>query len=322
MRLLVVTTLATTFTLSCVSIASGQGYPSKPIRIVTSAPAGANDIAIRIIGQELRSALGQPIVVENRGGASATSVAAQSVSKAAPDGHTLLFYSNSLWTDPLLRNTRPLDPVKDFAAITMAVSSPNIVVVHPSTPVKSIKQLIALARARPGDIDYSSGAVGSSNHLAAELFKADAGIKMRRVGYRGTPPALNALISGEVQVMFPVAAAATPHVQSGRLRALAVTSPKPSALVPGLPTVAASGLPGYESEMMMALFAPVETPPAIVQRLNQEAVRVLHDKDVKDKFQKLGVETIGGTPEELVAAVKSEIERLAKAIKSTGMSAN
>ncbi len=313
---------AAAFTLSCAGIASGQGYPSKPIRIVTSAPAGANDIAIRIIGQELRSALGQPIVVENRGGASATSVAAQAVSKAPPDGHTLLFYSNSLWTDPLLRNATPLDPARNFAAITLAVSSPNIVVVHPSIPVKSIRQLIALARVRPGDIDYSSGAVGSSNHLAAELFKAEAGIRMARVGYRGTPPALNALMSGEVQVMFPVAAAATPHMQSGRLRALAVTSPKPSVLAPGLPTVAASGLPGYESEMMMALFAPVDTPAAIVQRLSQEMVKTLSDKDVKDKFLKLGVETIGSTPDELVAAVKSEIDRLAKVIKSTGMTSN
>lgn len=322
MRLRAASALVAAVTLSCAGVTLGQGYPSKPIRIVTSAPAGANDIAIRIIGQELRSTLGQPIVVENRGGASATSVAAQAVSKAAPDGHTLLFYSNSLWTDPLLRNARPLDPVKDFAAITLAVSSPNIVVVHPSIPVKSIRQLIALARARPGDIDYSSGAVGSSNHLAAELFKADAGVKMTRVGYRGTPPALNALMSGEVQVMFPVAAAAMPHMQSGRLRALAVTSPKPSVLAPGLPTVAASGLPGYESEMMMALFAPFDTPGAIVHRLNQEMQRTLNDKEVKDKFLKLGVDTIGSTPEELVAAVKSEIDRLSKVITSTGMTAN
>ena len=302
--------------------ASGQAFPAKPIRVVTSAPGGANDIAIRVIGDKLKDSLGQPIVVENRGGASATVVAAQAVTRATADGHTLLFYSNSLWTDSLLRGGKLFDPAADFAPITMAVSSPNIVVVHPSTQVRSIKELIALAKSRPGDLDYSSGALGSSNHLAAELFRANAGVKVNRVGYRGTPPALNAVISGEVQLMFPVAAAALPHLSGGRIRALAVTSPRPSVLAPGLPTVAASGLPGYESEMMMALFAPAETPAPVLSLLAQEMAKVLRDPTVVQGLLKLSFEPIGSTPAQLVTAVRGEVSRLARVIKQADIKAN
>lgn len=294
--------------------ASGQNYPNKPIRLVTAEAGGGNDFSARLIVQGLAGSLGQPMVIDNRGGAGGA-IAADIVAKAQPDGYTLLLYANNIWIIPLLRNNAPYDVVRDFSPITWAAGSPNIVVVHPSLPVKSIEELIAHARARPGELNYGSGGSGSSTHLAMELFKSMAGVNIVRVPFKGNAPAMNALFGGEVQLMFVTAGTVTPHLKSGRLRALAVTSAQPSALAPGLPTVASSGLPGYESNQIYGVFAPSRTPAAIVRRLNDEIVRVLGRADVREKFLAGGVEPVGSTPQQLAATIKSEIARMRKVIK-------
>ena len=297
-------------------VVSGQDYPNKPIRTFTSPAGGSSDIAGRIIMQAISSPLGQQMIIENRAGL----IAAETVMRAPPDGYTLLFYSSGLWILPLLQST-PYDPVKDFLPITLAVSTPNILVVHPSLPVRTIKELIALAKARPGELNYASGPTGASNHLAAELFKAMADVNMVRVTYRGGGPANIALIGGEVQLMFTTAGSGGAYVKSGRLKALAVTSAQPSALAPGLPTVAASGLPGYESAGTSALFAPAKTSATIINRLNQEVVRALNGVDLREKLFNSGTEVVGNSPEELAAKIKSEMATSGKLIKDAGIRA-
>jgi tripartite-type tricarboxylate transporter receptor subunit TctC len=294
-----------------------QDYPVKAIRVVTAAPGGGNDFAARVVAQALTARLGQPVVIENRGGTVA--VPAQMIAQAQPDGHNLLFYGNPFWLLPLLRTSVPYDPLRDFAPIALTARSPNTVVVHPSLPVRTIRELIAVAKARPGDLNYATGQSGTTTHLAMELFKSMAGVNIVQVSYKGNAPALNDLIAGQVQVMFATAATVAPHVRSGRLRALAVTSAEPSPLAPGLPTVAASGLPGYESVSIYGWFAPVKTPAAIVRRLNQEIGQVLARADVKEKFLNSGVEAVASSPEELGATVKTDMARMAKVIKDAGI---
>jgi tripartite-type tricarboxylate transporter receptor subunit TctC len=292
--------------------ACGQDYPNRVVRIVAPDAGGGADFAARLIAQGLSTRLGQQVIVENRGGGL---LAGEAVSRAPPDGHTLLFHGSSLWHLPLLRGNLPWDPVRDFAPVTLAVSYPNVIVVHPSLPVKSVRELITLARARPGDLDYSSGVTGSSGHLAAELFSSMARVKLVRISYRGVGPGLVAVMSGEVQLSIPNAAAAVPHMKSGRLRALAVTSAQPSAVVPGLPTVAASGLPGYEAVSMAGLFAPAKTPAAIIARLNGEVVAVLGRPEVKERFLTVGVETVGNSPEQFATLIKFEMAKMGKVIR-------
>ena len=296
--------------------ASGQDYPNKPIRWVTSAPGGGGDFLSRLIAQGISGSLGQPVIVDNRAGAV---ISGTIVSKALPDGYTLLMQSGALWIAPLLQNT-PYDPVRDFSPITLAVNSPNILVVHPSLPVKSVKELIALAKARPGELNYGTGGTGSSPHLAAELFKAMAGVNIVRIAYKGGGPALNALIGGEVQMTID-GTQLVPHIKSGRLRALAVTSLQPTALVPNLPAVAES-LPGYESVLILSIWTPAKTPVAIINRLNQEIVRFLKTAEVKEQLFKAGVEVVGSSPEELAATVKSEMAKMGKLIKDAGIKVN
>jgi len=295
-------------------IVCGEDYPNKPVRMVTSEPGGGNDFAARLIAQGLSLTFKQRVVVDNRG-----IIAAEIVAKAPPDGYTLLFYGNPFWLAPFLRDNVPYDPVRDFFPISLAVSTASILVVHPSLPVKSVSGLIALARARPGELNYSSGTMGAASHLAAELFRTMAGIKIMRVPYRGTGAAFTALIAGQVQVMFPTAGSVTPHLKSGRLKALAVTTAQPSALFPGLPTIAASGLPGYESVSLVGIFAPTETPAAIIDLLNRNIVGVLDQADVREKFFNAGVDAIGGSPAELAAAMKSEMARMGKVIRDAGI---
>jgi tripartite-type tricarboxylate transporter receptor subunit TctC len=241
------------------------------------------------------------------------------VAKAPPDGYTLLFWGSALWLLPFLRSGVPYDPVKDFAPITLAVNSPNVIIVHPSLAANSVRELIALAKARPGQLNYASGSTGSSNHLAAELFNSMAGINIVRITYKGAGAALNDLIAGQVQVMFPNAAAAAPHIKSGRIRALAVTSLQPSALAPGLPTVAGSGLPGYESGSILSVLAPGRTPIPIINRLNREIVQVLKRPDVKEKFFTTGSEVVASSPDELAAARESDMVKIGKLIKDVGI---
>jgi len=298
--------------------ASAQSYPTKPIRVVTSAPGGGNDFTARAIAYSISGSLGQPWVVDNRGGAGGA-IAAELVARAPPDGYTLLVYASNIWIIPLLRSV-PYDPVKDLAPITWAARSPNTVVVHPSLPVKSLKELIALAKARPGQLMYGSAGTGATSHLSAELFKSMAKVDVLRVPYKANAPALNDLLSGQVQIMFSTASSVTPHVRSGRLRALAVTSAKPTPLAPGLPTVAAAaGLPGYESISIYGVFAPAKTPEAIIRQLNQSIVAVLNQPDVREKFLNVGVETVGSTPEQFAAVIKADMARMSKVIKEAGI---
>jgi len=300
------------------STGSGQAYPSKPIRIVTSAPGGGNDLAGRIIAQGLTEALGQQVVLDGR---SSGIIPGQIVSKAAPDGYTLLYFANSVYLVPLMISNPPYDPLKDFSWVTLAIVSPNVLVVHPSLPVKSVQELIALAKAKPGELNYASASSGTSNHLAAELFKSMAGVNIVRVSYKGAGPALNAVVANEVPLMFPTAGAVIPLAKAGRIRALAVTTAQPTALMPGLTTVARAGLPGFESASSTGVYAPAKTPPAIVKRLNQDIVRVLTQADVKEKLFNTGVEVVGSTPEQFAAAVKSEMIRMGKLIKDVGIRA-
>ena len=239
--------------------------------------------------------------------------------KAPPDGYTVLFYSAPLWVAPLMRSTVPWNPVRDFAPVTLAVNSPNILVVHPSLPVKSVKELIALAKARPGELNYGSGSSGSTSHLGAELFNAMAGVNIVRVPYRGVGPALLGLLGGHVQVLFPSASSALPYLKTGRIRALAAASAKPTALVPGLPTIASLGLPGYEADTPLGVFLPAATSQKVVERLNQGIVGALSTPEVRKLVFAQGAEVVGSSPAALAATVKSEIARWGKLIKDKGI---
>jgi tripartite-type tricarboxylate transporter receptor subunit TctC len=246
-------------------------------------------------------------------------VSAEIAKHAAPDGYTLILYGSPLWLSPFLRDKLPYDPVRDYAPVSLVVNTPNVVVVHPSVPAQTIAELVALAKAKPGTLNYSSASTGSTQHLAAELFKNMAGVNIVRIPYKGSGPALNAVIAGQVQLMFPSAGSASQHVKANRLRALAVTTAQPSALVPGLPTVAASGLPGYESTSPFGVFAPLNTPAAIIARLNRDIARGLNDADIKARFTGAGVETVGSTPAELGAMVKTEMAKWGKLIRDAGI---
>jgi len=296
-----------------------QGFPLKPIRIVTNEPGAGLDFSARLIAQGLSERFKQAVIVDNRGGAGGI-IAGELVAKAAPDGYTLLFYSNGLWTVPLLQKA-PFDPLRDFAPVTLALTSPSLLVVHPSLPVKSVADLLALARARPGALDYASGGNGAPTHLAAELFKLLARVDLTHIPFKGSGPALNALLGGQAQLMFTVANGGLPHVQSGRLRVLAVTSAQPSALLPGVPTVSAAGVAGYEAVTMQALFAPARTPEAIVRALNQETLRVINAPELREKFSAAATEVVGGTPDQLRAAVAEDMSKLERVIKAAGMRA-
>jgi tripartite-type tricarboxylate transporter receptor subunit TctC len=299
----------------CSAPAHAQSYPSKPIRIVTSGVGGAGDVTSRLIAQGIAPLLGQQVIVDNR---ASGPIPVDVALKAAADGYTLLLYGSTVWLGPFLRSNAP-DPLREFAPITLAATAPNILVVHPSLPVKNVKELIALAKARPGALNYATTGIGSSPHLAAELFQAMAGVQFVRISYKGAGAALTDLIGGQVQLTFATASSVTPHLKSGRLRALGVSSPRPSVLLPGLTTIAAAGLPGYESQSLQGVFAPAGVPLAILQRLNQDIVRFLHSAEAKEKFLLVGVETAGTTPEQFTESMKTEMSRMGKVIRDAGI---
>ena len=295
--------------------AVAQTFPAKPIRIVTAQAGGGTDFVSRLVAQGLTDALKQPAVVDNRGGN--VSVAAELVAKSPPDGHTLLLYAATFWVAPLLQST-PYDPIRDFAPVTLATTAPNMLVVHPTLPVKSVKDLITLAKARPGTLNYGGSTSGSTTHLAVELFKAMAGVDLVRVPYKGQESMFTALMAGEVQLTITSGAALLPHVKAGKMRALAVTGARPSAMFAGFPTVA-SVLPGYESETLFAVFAPAATPLAIVSQLQQEITRVLNKPEVKERCFTAGNEVVAGTPQQLAAVMKADMARMGKVIKDAGI---
>ena len=294
--------------------ALAQEFPARLVRIVTSPPGGNNDFTARLMMKGLTEKAGWQMVIDNR----AILVAYEVVARSAPDGYTLLVAGGTFISGNLFEKLS-FDPLRDFTAISITHRAPNILVVHPSVPAKSVKELIAFAKARPGELNYGSSGIGSSNHLAAELFNVMAGVKTVRINYKGVGPAVNALLSGETHLMIVNVPAVAGYIQSGRLRQLAITSTEPSPLRPGLPTMAAAGLPGFESIVLSGTFAPAGTPAPVVIRLNQEIVRAINQPDIKEKFLALGIETVGSSPQEATAAVKSEIAKVGKLIKDAGI---
>lgn len=290
--------------------AQPQAYPAKVIRIITTAPGSGTELAARIIARGLTAALGQQVIVDNRG-----IIGVEMTAKAAPDGYTVLHYTSPVWLLRYMQEVR-WDVERDLIPVTLASRTPNIIVAHPSLPVTTVQQLIALARSRPGEINYAAGSLGASAHLSAELFSAMAGVRFTRVSYKGGGPAVNDLLAGQVQLMFPAAGSITAHVKSGRLKALAVTTAEPTPLVPGLPTVAQSGLPGYESISLSGHFLPAKTPPEIVRRLNQEIGRILANTEHKQQLAAIGIELAGSTPEGFAELIKAESVRMAPILRS------
>jgi tripartite-type tricarboxylate transporter receptor subunit TctC len=297
-------------------LAHAQTYPSKPVRIVTVAPGSANDLVSRLIAQELKGPFGQPVIVDNRG-----TLAAELVAKAPPDGYTLLLYGSAVWISPFIYKSEGAGPLKDLTPITLVASSPNVLVVHPSLPVKSTRELIVLAKRRPGELHYAAGSLGAAPHLAAELFKAMARVDVVRVPYKGTGGSLIGLLSGEVEMMFPTAGSVTPHIKAGKLRALAVTSVRPSALAPGLPTLS-EAIPGYESVSLNGMFAPAKTPPAIIEMVGKEVTKVLGRPDTKEKLANAGMDAVTTTPEQFANVIKAEMAKWGKVIREARITAD
>ena len=291
-----------------------QNFPNRLIRVVTTEVGGASDLATRIMAQALSVNLGQSAIVENRG-----IIGVEIVSQATADGHVLLHYTSPLWIIPLFRANTPWDPLRDFVPIALTVNSPNLLAVHPSLPVKTVPQLVALAKARPSALNYASSSSGSGNHLAAELFKSMTGTKIERIAFKGAGAAVNAVMGGQIDLMFPTAGSVTQIIKQGRLRALAVTSLEPSAIVPGLPTMAQAGVPGYESQSRTALFAPAKTPPAVIARIHAEVTRALNQAEVRERLFAAGLEVIASTPQEAVSVIKSEMARMSKLIDDAGL---
>jgi len=306
--------------VAALGAAIAQPYPTKPVRLVIPyPPGGGSDTIGRPLAQKMSEGLGQQVVVENRGGANGN-IGMEAVARAAPDGYTIVFaLSAQLAVNPGLYQKLPYDPVRDYAPITLLGAGGYILVVHPSLPVKSVKELIALAKTRPGQIAYSSSGNGSGGHLAAELLNSMAGIRMLHVPYKGGGPALMDLIAGQVQVLFSTQLASWPHVQSGRIRALAVSTAKRPASLPDLPTVAEAGVPGYDSGVWYGVLAPAGTPREIIMRLNGEIVRVLNHPDYRGLLVNNTIDPIGSTPEQLGQFIKSELVKWAKVVKDAGV---
>ncbi len=307
--------IATVVCIVIAGAAQGQAYPSKTVRIVTSGVGGAGDVVSRLIAQGISAGLGQQVIVDNR---SSGAIPVEVAVKARPDGYTMLVYGSTVWLGPFLRANAP-DPLRDLMPVTLAATAPNILVVHPSLPVKSIKELIALTRSKPGALNYAITGTGSSPHLAAELFRSMARVEIVRIGYKGAGAALADLIGGQVQMTFATAGSVMPMLKSGRLRALGISSAKPSALLPGLTPISAAGLPGYESVSTSGVFVPAGTPAALVQRLNAEIVRFLHSTEAKEKFLSVGVESAGTSPEQLTITMSAEMSRMGKVIRDAGI---
>ena len=300
--------------------ASAQDYPRKPLRlIVPFPPGGGNDILARSVGQRLADTIGQQIIVDNRGGAGGL-IGAEIAAKAVPDGYTLFLASiGNLAFTPALRAKLPYDPVKDFAPVTRLATSVFILVVNPSLPAKSVQELIALAKAKSGQLNYASAGQGSSLHMTAEIFKLATGVNLVHVAYKGSAPALTDLISGQVQVMFGTMPATLPQVKAGKLRALGVSGAKRSAAAPEVPTIAETGVPGFEVLNWYGIVAPSKTPGAIVQKLNGDLLATLKSPAMIESLNTQGLEAAGGTPEQFGVFIKSEIAKYAKVVKAAGI---
>ena len=301
---------------------AAETYPIRPIRmIVPQSAGGSTDLVARIIAQRLDDTLKQPVVVDNRPGAGSIN-GTDIVAKATPDGYTLLAIAASFTITPSLRKNLPFDPVRDFIPITQLVTLPHILVVHPSVPATTVKDLIALLKAKPGALNCAISGVGTSTHLALEQFMFMTGTRMLPVPYKGGAPGMTALLGGQVQLYFATISTALPHVKANRLRALGVTSARRSASAPEFPTVAESGVPGYEHTSWVGLLAPAKTPRPIISRLNAESVRIVNAPQVKTLMLRDGLESVGDTPEEFAAIIKAEVAKWMKLARVAGIKAD
>ena len=299
--------------------AHAQDYPAKSVRIIVPfAPGGGTDLSARIIAQKLTEALGANFVVDNRPGAAGI-VGSDLVAKSKPDGYSLLVVSSSHAINPAMYPKLPYDTARDFAPISLLLSGPSLVVAHPSLPAKNARELIALAKAKPGTLTFASAGHGTPPHMAGELFRALAGIELVHIPYKGNGPAYTDLMSGQVSLMFPNIATSLPYVRTGRMRALGVGSKQRSAIAPEIPTIHESGLPGYEMSSWFGLLAPAGSPAAIVTRLQQEIARIFKQPEVREKLYAQGVEPVGGTPQEFTAFLNAETAQWAKVIKASGL---
>ena len=303
------------------SPAAQTTYPEKPIHMIVGFPPGSQpDIVARLLGQRLAESLGKPVVVEDVAGA-AGNIAADRIAKAAPDGYTLGLLGAQIVTSPSLYKLA-YDPVKDFAPVSQLTVSPTMLVVHNAVPAKSVKELVALAKAQPGSLTFASGGSGSSTHMVAELFKSVAGLDIRHIPYKGTQAAIPDLLGGRITMTFSPISNVLPLAREGKLRALAVTSLRRSSAAPELPTIAESGYPGFEFTLWFGLLAPARTPATIVRKLHLETVKALALPDLRAKLADLGLEVIGTSPSEFAAIIKSEIPKWAKVIKDAGIKAD
>jgi tripartite-type tricarboxylate transporter receptor subunit TctC len=301
------------------SAAQAQNYPVRAVRLVVpSVAGGGTDISARLIAPKMSEFLGQQVVVENRAGA-AMMIGGETVARAAPDGYTLLMGISTLTINPAIHRNMPFDVQRDFAPVSQVVSQPNLLVVHPSVPVKTTRELIAFARTRPNQLNYGSAGVGSNPHLTMELFLYMANIKMVHVPYKGLAPAMIDTLSGQLTVMMSTMLTGIPYARDGRLRALAVTGVQRSRVLPDLPTIAESALPGYDAVQWYGVLAPAGTPREVVSKLHDVVVRTLRDPGVRDRFQADGADIIGSTPEEFTAYIASETAKWAKVIKAAAI---
>ncbi len=306
--------------LALASAADAQSWPSKPIRIISPyPPAGANDLLARIIAPKLSEQLGQPVVVENRAGATGN-IGAELVAKAPADGYTLLMgQAGNLTINISLMAKMPFDPVRDFSPVTLVASTPNVLVVHPSLPVRTVKDLIALAKAKPGQINYATSGIGSPGHLAAELLNKSAGIRLVHIPYKGAAPALLDVVAGNAHLYFTSAVSAQPFIPSGRLRMVAVASAKRSPSLPEVPTVAEAGFPEFDVSSWWGVVAPASTPREVVMRLQVEIHRVIALPEIRTKLAEQGLDIATNTPEQFAAYIKSETAKWAKLIREVGV---
>jgi tripartite-type tricarboxylate transporter receptor subunit TctC len=315
--------------LACLGLVLAQGFaraqeawPARPIRfILPFPPGGGTDILGRIVSERLSASLGQPVVIENRGGAGGN-VGAEAAAKSAPDGYTIVLVAPSLAISPSLYSKLSYDPVKDFAPVSLVATVPNVMITHPSVPARTLAEFIALAKTKPGRMNFGSGGNGTSNHLAGELFNIVAGVKLVHVPYKGVNLAMNDVLSGEVQLVVIGVPAASPHIKAGKLRALALIAPRRSPAIPEVPTAAEAGLPDFEVTTWYGVLAPAGTPRPVVTRLNAELVRIMHAPELKERLAALATDPATSTPEEFADYIKREIEKWGKVVRQAGLKAD
>ena len=300
-------------------VAFSQGYPMKEIRVVVPySPGGGSDATSRILAQRMSESLGRPLVIDNRAGANGI-IGTEIVARALPDGYTLLFVSSPHAVNPSMYRKLPFDTLKDFAPISEVATAPSILVVHPSLPARTVREFIFLAKTRPGQIDYASGGSGGSPHLATELFKSKAGINLNHVPYRGAGPALTDVLAGQVQVMFANSAPALPQLRAGRLRSLGISGMKRSPVAPEIPTIAESGVPGFETVTIFGLLAPANTPRPVINLLNAEVHKAMRAPDIGESMKALGEDVMLTTPEGFGSVVESEVKRWGELVRALNL---